>query len=125
MGALNENHYDDDADLIHINAFNTSLDRLRRACNVESPESAVYREAMVKIANEFPLFKPLPPSTNRLPPRYIDQLIRSNNKEVIVFIDNHQGISITVLMDTSSSITLMASIGLLPNYESICHNRKT
>lgn len=47
---------------------------------------------MAKIINEFPLLRPLPPRTNRLPPRYIDKLIRSNNKEVSKFIDNHQGI---------------------------------
>ena len=75
MAAINENLYDDVIDLIHIDAFITRLDQLRRAHNAEAHECNVYREEMAKIVNEFPLLRPLPPSTNMLPPRYIDKFI--------------------------------------------------
>ena len=117
--ALNENHYDDDVDLIHIDTFITRLDQLRRAHKLETPERFVYREAMAKIVNEFPLLGPLPPSTNKLPPRYIDKLTKSNNKEVSESIDNHQG---TIDNSTDRYLIInypMTSIGLLPYYEPI------
>lgn len=96
--ALNENHYDDVVDLTHIDAFITCLDQLRRVGNAETPERVVYRETMAMIINEFLLLRPLPPSNNRLLPRYLDKLIRSNNKEVSEFINNNKTLSSSKLL---------------------------
>ena len=46
---------------------------------------------MQLLVKEYSILKPLPPKTNRQPQRYIDKLVRTNNKEVSKFIDDHQG----------------------------------
>lgn len=46
---------------------------------------------MRQIIEAFPLLRPIPPSTNKILQRYIDKLIKANNKEIAQFIDEHQG----------------------------------
>ena len=55
--------------------------------SLDMNQRSIYHQAIQLLVKEYPL----PPKTNKKLQRYIDKLIRANNKEVIKFIDEHQG----------------------------------